>query len=208
MLKTASVTYSYNDEKVFRFPDIQLESGQHLLILGKSGIGKTTLLHLLAGLIQPNNGAITIDGTDLSSLAPSDLDRFRGKHIGLVFQRPYFVRNLSVLDNLLMALHLSKQDQNRQLAEELLQKVGLGDKSHQKPHTLSQGEQQRAAIALAVIKKPGLILADEPTASLDDDNCNNIIQLLKEQAAATRAQLIIITHDQRLKNQFEQSVEL
>jgi len=126
----------------------------------------------------------------------------------MVFQKPHFVSNLSLSDNLLLSLFLAKQKQDKKQVKNILEKIGLGHKLHKKPDTLSQGEQQRAAIALAVIKNPDLILADEPTSSLDDHNCNLITTLLKEQATATNAQLIIITHDQRLKSQFKKSILL
>ncbi|CAG0912176.1 unnamed protein product, partial [Cyprideis torosa] len=115
-------------------------------------------------------------------MPPEKLDKFRGEHIGMVFQRPYFVENLSLLDNLLLSLYLANKKQDKQVAIEVLTRLGLGDQLAKKPYTLSQGEQQRAAIALAIIKKPALILADEPTSSLDDENCQVVTQLLKENA--------------------------
>ena len=125
-----------------------------------------------------------------------------------IFQKPYFVRNLNILDNLLLSLYLSKNKQDTRSVIKFLEAIGLGNKLNRKPDTLSQGEQQRASIALAVIKKPSLILADEPTSSLDDNNCEKTISLLKEQAALTKSQLIIITHDNRLKRQFNKSITL
>jgi putative ABC transport system ATP-binding protein len=124
----------------------------------------------------------------------------------MVFQRPHFVRNLSVLDNLLLSLYLSNNKKDKEYACLILDQIGLGDKIYKKPDELSQGEQQRVSIALAVVKKPDLILADEPTSSLDDQNCQNIISLLKEQSAESK--LVIITHDQRLKSQFDKSITL
>ena len=120
----------------------------------------------------------------------------------------FLVRNLNILDNLLFSLYLSKNKQDKNSAVELLEKIGLADKLNKKPYQLSQGEQQRAAMALAVIKKPNLILADEPTSSLDDSNCQKIVTLIQEQAAETNAKLIIITHDYRLKSQFKKSILL
>ena len=118
------------------------------------------------------------------------------------------MKNISILDNLLLSLYLSNNKEDKKRAIELLEQVGLGHKINSKPNDLSQGEQQRAAIALAVVKNPSVILADEPTSSLDDVNCKKITNLLKEQAASTNAQLIIITHDQRLKSQFDKSITL
>ncbi len=208
MLKTHSLFFSYNQQVEFHFPDIELEEGQHLLILGASGIGKTTLLHLLAGLLIPKSGSIELMGTRLKELSPAALDRFRGKHIGLVFQRPHFVQALSIGENLMLAQYLAGKPQDKQHLEAILHSLGIKAKLNEKPHRLSQGEQQRAAIALAVINSPQLILADEPTSSLDDTNCAKVADLLQEQADASGAQLIIITHDQRLKNKFQNTLTL
>lgn len=208
MLKTESVRYSYDGTETLSFPNIHLQVGENLLVLGESGVGKTTLIQILAGLLPPLSGTIVINGTHLNDLPSKELDQFRGKHIGMVFQRPYFVRNLSITQNLLLSLHLSKNKPNKAYAFELLKKVGLADKANKLPDQLSEGEQQRASIALAVIKRPSLILADEPTASLDDTNCEAICAMLKEQATSNNAQLIIITHDHRLKRQFNNTITL
>ncbi len=208
MLKTRSLRFAYNESTEFRFPDIELEAGQNLLVLGESGIGKTTFLHLIAGLLHPNSGSIELMGTSFQNLTSSDLDRFRGKHIGLVFQRPHFIQALTVQENLAMVQYLAGKVQDKKRIKEVLSGLGLEKKLKENPQQLSQGEQQRAAIAIAVINNPQLILADEPTSSLDDKNCTKVADLLKEQAAATGAQLIIITHDQRLKDQFQNTLTL
>jgi len=208
MLKTEGLSFSYNSSNIFTFPDILLHQGEDLLILGDSGVGKTTLIQILSGLLSPHSGFVEMNGTRFQDLSSKSLDQFRGSNIGMVFQQSHFVRNLSVLDNLLLSLYLSNKLQDKKRAIHLLQEIGLADKLNNMPDELSQGEQQRAAIATALIKTPDLILADEPTSSLDDNNCQKIITLLKEQASLTNAKLIIITHDQRLKDQFNTSIEL
>ncbi len=208
MLKTESLTFSYDNSQELSFPDIELERGENLLVLGKSGAGKTTFIQILAGLLKPKKGQITLDGNNYQSLSESEMDQFRGSNVGMVFQTPHFVNNISVMDNLLLSLHLSKMGQDKKKIIKLLHKVGLGEKIKVKPSELSQGEKQRASIALAVIKNPKLILADEPTSSLDDENCSKICSLLKVQAEATNAHLILVTHDQRVKSEFSKSIML
>ena len=208
MLKTEDLSFSYDNSNIFNFPDILLQKGEDLLILGDSGVGKTTLIQILSGLLEPHSGIVELNGTCFENLSSKSLDQFRGSHIGIVFQRSHFVRNLSILDNLLLFLYLSNKLHDKQRAIDLLEEIGLSDKLNSMPDELSQGEQQRAAIANALIKKPDLILADEPTSSLDDNNCQKIITLLKQQASLTNAKLIIITHDQRLKDQFNTSILL
>tara|TARA_B100001057_G_C22869919_1_gene958266 strand:- start:8439 stop:9068 length:630 start_codon:yes stop_codon:yes gene_type:complete len=208
MLQSQAINFSYNGMYQFCFPDIHLSEKEELLILGESGVGKTTMIQILAGLLKPSSGQLEFNGVQYHNLPSKELDQFRGKHFGLVFQNPYFVKNISILDNLLLSLYLSNNKEDKKRAVELLEQVGLGNKINSKPNDLSQGEQQRAAIALAVVKNPGVILADEPTSSLDDVNCKKTINLLKEQAATTNAILIIITHDQRLKSQCDKSITL
>ena len=208
MLAAKSIKYSYNSNNSFEFPDFCLESTEDLLIIGDSGVGKTTFLNILGGLLLPQSGSITLNGTNYSDLSSKDLDKFRGKNIGIIFQSPYFVNNLNLMDNLLFSLFLSKNQQDKNVVIELLNQVGLKDKIYSKPNDLSQGEKQRASIALALVKKPNLILADEPTSSLDDNNCDLVVSLLKEQSQLSKCKLIIITHDARLKKHFKNSIKL
>ncbi|MCG8385844.1 MAG: ATP-binding cassette domain-containing protein [Cytophagales bacterium] len=208
MLITRSLTFSYDHRATFQFPDISLEAGTDLLILGKSGIGKTTLLHLMAGLLSPGTGHVELMGTELQTLSPAKLDRFRGRHIGLVFQRPHFIRSLSLQENLALVQYLAGKRQDKARSQQVLESLDIAHKRYDRPHLLSQGEQQRATIAMAVLNNPQLILADEPTSSLDDTNCLNVASLLKQQAATTGAQLVVITHDHRLKAHFQNSILL
>ena len=208
MLKSNSIQFTYNGEKKFNFPDLNINSGESLLVLGESGVGKTTFIQILAGLLKPSSGSLELNSINYSSLSSKKMDEFRGKNIGMIFQSPHFVRNISIIENLLLSLHLSNQKLDKEYAENILSQIGLVEKMNSLPDELSQGEQQRAAIALAVIKNPDLILADEPTSSLDDTNCQKIISLLQEQSASKNAKLIIITHDNRLKSQFKKSIIL
>jgi len=207
MILTKEVEFNYYNQIFFKFQDIDLKSNENLLIIGNSGVGKTTLMHLLAGLLKSNSGSIKLFDQELSQLSSHQLDRFRKNNIGIVFQRPHFVNALTVKENLQLAQYIAnKKDNNR--IDSILKNLNIFDKSNKKTNQLSQGEKQRASIALAIVNSPKLILADEPTSSLDDANCSKVIELLKKQATDFGAQLIVITHDSRVKKHFKNSIEL
>lgn len=208
MLKTMDLGYSYPKQKTLSFPNLQIEKGENWLILGGSGTGKTTFLHLLGGLLRPTQGEIHFGGTRLDQLSNAQLDHFRGQNIGIVFQKPYFSGALTVEENLLLAQKLGGFKPDKSRVGHLLESLSIAAKMNRYPEHLSVGEQQRAAIARALINQPPLILADEPTSALDDTNCNQVIQLLEKEAKGSGATLLIVTHDNRLKNKFEQRIEL
>ena len=186
---------------------IKNSTSKIILFHGDMGVGKTTLMHLLAGLLKSNSGSIKLFDQELSQLSSHQLDRFRKNNIGIVFQRPHFVNSLTVKENLQLAQYIAnKKDNNR--IDSILKNLNIFDKSNKKTNQLSQGEKQRASIALAIVNSPKLILADEPTSSLDDANCSKVIELLKKQATDFGAQLIVITHDSRVKKHFKNSIEL
>ncbi len=208
MLSTRQLKFTYSNGPGFTFPDITCGKGDHLLIIGESGKGKTTLLHLLAGILKPSSGEILVANTSTSSLSDSKLDKFRGKHIGIVFQTAHFVHSLSVIDNLLLVPFLSGNKASKEKAVKTLTRLNLENRLTANPSQLSVGEQQRAAIARAVMNDPDIILADEPTSALDDRNAHDVIDMLEEQAALTGASLIIVTHDKRIKDRFKNQVSL
>ncbi|WP_192349003.1 ABC transporter ATP-binding protein [Algoriphagus sp. Y33] len=208
MLTIQSLSFEYDLYNRFEFPDIQINEGQDLLVFGESGIGKTTYLHLIAGLLKPKTGRILIDGIDISRLSGRQLDTFRGDTIGIVFQHPHFIHSLTLGENLSIIRCVGKKQPDPQRIRGVLDGLGLLSKINVRPHLLSHGEQQRAGIAVAVINEPKLILADEPTSALDDKNCIKVIELLKSQTKRNDASLIIITHDQRLKPEFSHSILL
>lgn len=208
MLKTEDLSYSYNETTTIHFPNINCQQGEHWLLLGQSGTGKTTLLHLLGGLRQARQGRVIVNHQNLASLSTTELDHFRGQHIGIVFQQSHFVRSLNVEENLLLAQYLAGNKQDKATVHHLLEKLHLKNKLKALPNTLSQGEQQRVAIARALMNQPVIILADEPTSALDDDNCREVIQLLEYQAKSYHATLLIVTHDQRLKSYFNNQITL
>jgi len=184
MLQTKALQYSYDGNNQLHFPDIDCKKGEHWLLLGQSGSGKTTLLHLLGGLLSPKGGVVNIDGTNIANLKGSALDRFRGQRVGIIFQKAHFVKSLTVEENLLLAQQLAGSPASKPRIRELLERLNVVHKYRSKPDRLSAGEQQRVAIARALVNQPAIILADEPTSALDDANCNEVIHLLEEQAAA------------------------
>ena len=208
MLTTKQLQFSYTRNQVMNFPDFSLQKGEHWLLLGQSGSGKTTLLHLLGGLLSPTSGSIQIGTTELGQLRASALDQFRGKNIGIVFQKSHFVRALTIGENLALAQQLAGLKPNRERIVELLERLNIADKLRLKPDRLSVGEQQRAAIARALINQAPIILADEPTSALDDHNATEVINLLEEQAKAQGSTLLVVTHDKRLKDRFPNQIAL
>jgi ABC-type lipoprotein export system ATPase subunit len=206
VLEANSLKYAHSGQGMITFPDIHLDSGQSLLILGKSGSGKTTLLNLLAGLLQPHQGEVVLNGMKLSSLSGQKLDSFRGKNIGIVFQKPHLIAALTVRQNLELA-HFFGNKKGQDI-HSLLADLGISDKANASVLTLSEGEAQRVSIARALATGPKLILADEPTSSLDDENTEKVIRLLNYQAEKIGAALIIVTHDQRVKNHIPNYIEV
>ena len=208
VLRTQNIAYSYDTEIIFQYPEINCYSNEELLIIGESGKGKTTLLHLI-GLILPNQeGVIEINGVNIKTLTPKEVAEFRAKHIGLIFQHHHFIKSLSVIDNLLLANYYAKNGLDKRNALELLERLGI-EKLHSKSiYELSGGELQRVSIARALMNKPTLILADEPTSNLDDKNCALVHQLLSDTAKQHGAALVIVTHDQRLKDKIQNQIHL
>ncbi|HEU0137909.1 MAG TPA: ATP-binding cassette domain-containing protein [Flavobacterium sp.] len=208
MVQSEKLAFSYNKTTTFDFPDINCQAAETLLITGGSGRGKTTLLHLLGGLLRPHSGRIAIDSVDLNTLSERQLDQYRGQNIGIILQESHFVESLSVVDNVALASWLATGKKKIEKARTILEQLGLSDQAHKQPSKLSIGQQQRVSIARALINEPRLLLADEPTSSLDDANAASVAELLSGLATDFRAALIIVTHDQRLKDRFSNSITL
>lgn len=208
MIETKGLKYTYDNKRWIEFPDLQCGENDILLLLGKSGVGKTTLLHLIGGLMPTKQGEITIDGINLHGLSMAELDHFRGKNIGLIFQQAHFVQSINNLENLTLAQSLAGYPPNKEKCLSLMEELGIAYKAYDKPSNLSQGEKQRLSIARALINNPKIILADEPTSALDDDNTQQVIALLRKQAESIHAALIIVTHDARLKSVIPHQITL
>lgn len=207
MLKLQNVKQVFNETRI-TYPDWGVQDGEQALILGTSGSGKTTLLHLACGLLQPTEGSISLAGVKLDKMNTGKLDRFRGENVGLVFQKPHLVKSLNVEQNVLLAGKFSRKKISNERLSQVLQGLGIENLAKRKIHELSEGQLQRVSIARAIIHEPKLLAADEPTASLDDENCEKVIGLLKSQAEANGATLLIATHDQRVKNHFSNQLTL
>ena len=159
-------------------------------------------MHLLAGLLKPSKGTISVSGHELHQMSSIELDQFRKHQFGMVFQKPHLVRSLSVIENIKLAVFLGETKRSEREIITLLEALGLKDVIHRKTHQISQGQAQRVGIARAVINRPKIIFGDEPTANLDDESCERVLSLLKKQARDCQASLIIATHDNRIKSSF------
>jgi putative ABC transport system ATP-binding protein len=208
MIVIQDLDYSVGNSAVLKRFNATIEQGKHTVLLGNSGTGKTTLLHLLAGLLTPSGGTVNVDQQNIAALSESEKDGWRGRNLGMVFQTLHLVKALTVLDNLRLANAMAGQKVDLTFLEGLLANLGLEQKINQFPHELSVGQAQRVAIARAVANKPKWILADEPTSALDDKHCAETLDLLEQQAGTCGATLIIATHDVRVKERFSNRITL
>ena len=200
MFELSGILHRYGAATAVEVPEWHAAAGDAWLLAGQSGSGKSTLLHILAGLTRPTVGSVTVNGTDIAALSESARDRWRGRNVGLVPQRLHLVGALDVRDNLRLAQALAglRVDDDRITA--LLEAVGVIELSGRLPSQLSQGQAQRVAIARAVINRPALVLADEPTANLDDAHAAQALELLRGQAIEARATLVVASHDARVRS--------
>ena len=198
MLKCENITFDIDGHNLFSNINLNLKKQKDLLITGPSGIGKTTLLSILCGLQKPTNGSIIYNDIDLYNLAENEIDNFRGKNLGIVFQNFNLINSFTVKQNIEIAANAIGTKSSDQYFN-LLDRVGLADKSHIKVANLSIGEKQRLAVARAFVGEPQWIFCDEPTSSLDDKNANIIANLIKEESSRCKASLVLITHDRRIQ---------
>jgi lipoprotein-releasing system ATP-binding protein len=189
-----------NDLNVLRDLDLTVEAGEMVAIMGASGVGKSTLLHILGGLDRANQGEVTVASTNLTALPDADVVAFRNRHVGFVFQFHHLLPEFSAAENVEMPMRIARirVAEARPRAEELLQRVGLGERTTHRPGMLSGGEQQRVAVARALIMRPALLLADEPTGDLDEQTAESLHRLLREMHAAYGLTSVIATHNPRL----------
>jgi putative ABC transport system ATP-binding protein len=187
-----------SDLVILREIDLAVTRGEAVAVVGASGSGKSTLLAILAGLDTPTTGTVELDGTDLFSLDEDRRAELRGSTLGFVFQSFQLLPALSALENVMLPLELSNHPQAEELSKEILVRVGLGERLHHYPKHLSGGEQQRVALARAFVVRPKVLLADEPTGSLDADSGAGVIELLFGMNREYGATLVLVTHDEGL----------
>jgi len=179
--------------------DLDVARGEAVAVVGDSGVGKSTLLHLLGGLDRPDSGALLHQGRDVFRLDPVELSRYRNRAIGFVFQFHHLLPELTALENVEMPMRVGRREQGaRARAAELLERLGLGDRSHHRPAELSGGEQQRVAVARAIVGDPAVVLADEPTGNLDPPTGWSVFQLLRALQTERRFALVVATHSGRI----------
>ena len=208
MFSIENLSHVYQQKTVLQIPQWVVNQGEQWLLRGNSGSGKTTFLHILAGLQQATSGIVLVSNTEISLLSGTKLDKFRGQNIGIIFQQPYLIKTLTAIENLLLANYMAGKKQDKKFLIELLTHLNIAALQHKFPHQLSIGELQRLCIARALANKPKLLLADEPTSALDDQNTKAVIDLIKTQASFYNTTLVIATHDNRLESEFEKCQKL
>lgn len=213
MIAVADLEFRYGGEFSLRIDKLEIDSGSAVAFIGPSGTGKTTLLHLLAGILVPDSGTILRNGTVVNGLDDAARRDLRIRTIGLVFQDFELLDYLNVLDNILLPyrLHPSLQldESVKTRARELATRLGVGDRLHRFPDQLSQGEKQRSALCRALLPRPSLILADEPTGNLDPENKKAVLDLLFDYVSEANdgVTLVTVTHDHELLGQFSRVVD-
>jgi putative ABC transport system ATP-binding protein len=208
VLTTRGLDLARGGRRFAALPDLDVVRGRSLAILGASGSGKTTALMALAGIRAPENGEILIEDTDPWQLSSAERDRFRGRRIGLVFQSFHLIEAVSVAANLRLAGSCAEMRPDAGRADQLLDRLGIRELGGKRADRISQGQAQRVAVARALFNRPAVVLADEPTSALDDASTGRLLGLLKETAASEGAGLVIATHDRRVIEAVDQTVEL
>ena len=212
ILETRALTKTYGRAgstlTVLRDVDLSLARGDTLAIVGPSGSGKTTLLGLCAGLDRPSSGTVALAGHDLGPLDEDARARVRNDHVGFIFQNFQLLGTLTALENVLVPLELRGHGADRKQAEQLLAKVGLGERMHHHPAQLSGGEQQRVALARAFVNRPQILFADEPTGNLDGDTARWVVDMVFDLNAAAGTALVLVTHDLELAKRCRHVIRL
>ena len=210
MIRVKDIHKSFGSLEVLKGVDLEIQKGEIVSIIGKSGAGKTTLLQIIGTLDKANSGKVEINGVDVSGLSEKELAEFRNKHIGFIFQFHQLLPEFNALENVMMPAMIGRMDwkEAEKRATELLTDLGLGERLTHKPNELSGGEKQRVAAARALMMKPDVILADEPSGSLDEENKKELHKLLKQMQEQYNQTIVIVTHDKELAEISDRVIEM
>ncbi|REK07181.1 MAG: ABC transporter ATP-binding protein [Planctomycetota bacterium] len=206
VLKDVKKTYREPDGSplpILNIREFHLGAGEQAVLMGKSGCGKTTLLHVIAGISRPDSGLVQIDGTDITRLSESGRDRFRADKIGYVFQTFNLLSGFTALENVLLGMTFAGRSTDTARARRLLERVELKHRMNHRPGALSVGEQQRVAVARALANRPKLLLADEPTANVDSGHQQQIVDLIRETCREENVAMLLVTHTPEVSEQFD-----
>jgi putative ABC transport system ATP-binding protein len=188
---------------IIDIPRLNIGAGEQVVLRGESGGGKTTLLHLISGIVTADSGSIKLDGMELNKFSESARDRIRADKMGYVFQTFNLLPGFTALENVRLGMTFARKKMNLERAKELMNRVGLADRMNYMPNQLSVGQQQRVAVARALANKPRLLLADEPTANVDPANQNRIIELIQEVCREDVVAILLVTHSDEISKRFE-----
>jgi len=211
-LRNVTKTYGSGTSRVLacQVDALDVGQGEQVALIGRSGTGKTTLLHILAGILHPDQGEVTVAGTRIDALGEAACDRFRGRHIGMVYQTFNLLQPFSALENVLLGALFGRGAGStaRQRAEELLTRVGLGERMHHRPSQLSVGQVQRVAICRALVNDPEVVLMDEPLGNQDRETGSVVLDLLLQLAAEGNKTVVMVTHDPESAKRMQRTVDL
>lgn len=210
MIEVTNLYKSFGDLEVLKGVNLEVNKGEIVAIVGKSGAGKTTLLQIIGTLDRPTKGQVIMDGVDIFGMKDRELAAFRNKHIGFIFQFHQLLPEFTALENVCIPAMIARESEKeyKQRAEKLLCDLGLSDRMHHKPNQLSGGEKQRVAAARALMMKPDIILADEPTGSLDSQNKKELSELLLQLRKDYGQTILLVTHDKELANMADRVIEI
>lgn len=210
MIQVQDIHKSFGDLEVLKGVNLEVKKGEIVAIVGKSGAGKTTLLQIIGTLDRPTKGKVLIDGTDVFALKDKELASFRNKHVGFIFQFHQLLPEFTALENVCIPAMIAREKEGDYKArgEKLLRELGLSDRLHHKPNELSGGEKQRVAAARALMMSPDIILADEPTGSLDTQNKKELSELLLQLRKEYGQTILLVTHDKELAAMADRTVEI
>jgi len=210
MLSAKNIKKSYGELQILKGVDLEIGKGEVVSIVGASGAGKRTLLHIIGTLDHPDQGKVHINNIDLSSLNSKNLSAFRNQHIGFIFQFHHLLPEFTALENICIPAYIAKKNkaESEERAFDLLNILGLKDRAHHKPSALSGGEQQRVAVARALINQPDLILADEPSGNLDSHHARELHQLFFDLRVRFNHTFVIVTHNEELADMADRKITM